>query len=154
MQRDVTQRRGYGQDDDQIGWAGVKGINRENKNWSTASLLSTTGGMEISEPDFAAARIGHNVLDPVAQGSIQFSQLVSKSFPRFFILAQLRVSEIRSFKEQLPSLVFDGLIKHFLEGRIGLLRHLRKAMVCGRADPDSGGHTNTYTIMYPLLSTP
>jgi hypothetical protein len=62
----VTLSGGERQDYHQVRWAGVEEINREDKDWSSASLLTATGRAKISEPDLAAVWISHTISNSVA----------------------------------------------------------------------------------------
>jgi hypothetical protein len=152
MQRDIALCRSQGQDNDQIRRASVKEISRKDEGGSAAGLWPPACRMEISEPDFATAWFGHQVLETVTQRGIQLPQLGLPCLPCFFILAEFCVSEIGALEEETAPLVFDGLIEHLLQGRVGLFRHLREALVRCGADTDRCWHTNLYTSTCTRLS--
>jgi len=152
MQRDIALCRSQWQDNDQIRRSSVKEINGEDEDRSAAGLFPPACRMEISPPDFATAGFGHQSLDTITQSGIQLPQFGLPCLPRLLIPAEFVVSQISPLEEQTAPLVFDGPIKHFLQGRIGLFRHLREALVRCGADTNRCWHTNLYTLMSISLS--
>jgi hypothetical protein len=75
-------------------------------------------------------------------------QLGAPGFPSFFVLAKFRIGQIRAFKKQTGSLVFNGLIEHLLQGSIDMLRHFCEAAVRRGTDADCGWHTKMYALKY------
>ncbi len=67
------------------------------------------------------------------------------------VLPKLKVSEVGLFEEQTAPLIFDGRVKNFLQGRVGLFCHLHETLVGNGTDADRSWHTNLYTSMSTIV---